>query len=738
MKRLDDTYLVETRKEVKRVFRYVKQTGYCSYDFETTTSMDVGAFSDSGGYITIVGISFQPGTRYVIPLGHFESVFKDDYIWILDMLNGVLQNPNIVKVAWNIKYEAKWMLKYGYSFPKGDVLDGMLLKYLMDEEKPHGLKPNVARFIPEFANYDDENKKLVQKYGWDKIPLEPLAKYCGFDCDTTLRLSLFFENRIMQDMRLYKVYRNLYVPATWVLAEAEYKGMTIDSKILDKNISIFESKMAKLEKKLKNKKVKKFELARLKSIKRGMVDEISEEIELLEDDLAEQEKGDRVYNSLLRKIQNRHVKKQRFIAGEYTTKSELKKLEPLNFNSNKQLIELLFESKKGYQLPILKYTYDKKKRQETDTPSTDADTLLTLSKKFDVPFLSTLMELKNYGKIYTSFLIGLKDKLSDHNTVHPGFLLHGTVTNRLSGASPNLQQIPRNYDPDSPNSVVKNMFVCPTDHLLIHMDYSAAELRVLAGIADETTMIQWFKEGRDFHLASACKKYNVDYAETLAIYSNEEHKDYPMWNIRRKQAKTINFGILYGQGPANLAENLGDKKMGIEVSEGEAKKFIADFHKDFPKVSKWIKSQEDNLEENGFIRMPFGTKRRLPGVWSGNFGDVSRAKRQSVNSPIQGTASNMTLFTSILIRIAIRKGLLHKSLQEVATVHDSILFYVHKNEVHNVMPILKEFSKVSNLEKYFGFRWPDDKIEMKMDFEMGRSWGDLHNYKEEEDYTVWV
>lgn len=738
MKRLDDTILVETRKEVKKLFRYIRKTKYCSYDFETTTADDIGSFADSAGFITIVGISFQPGSRYVIPLEHFESPFKDNYIWILDMLNEVLQDPSITKIAWNIKYEAKWMMKYGYNIPKGNVLDGMLLKYLMDEEKPHGLKPTVSRFIPEFANYDDENKKLVTKYGWDRVPLEPLAKYCGFDCDTTLRLSLFFESRIINDTRLYKVYRNLYIPATWVLAEAEFKGMNINRDILEKNIGIFETEMDKLTTKLRSKKVRKFEAARLEDIKKEMIDEISEEIELLEGDLDEQEVGDRVYNSILRKINNRKEKRKRFIAGEYTTKNELKKLEPLNFNSGKQLIELLYTHKRGFKLPILKYTFDKKKRQETDTPSTDADTLLSLSKKYDIPFLTNLMKLKNYGKIYTSFLIGLREKLSDHDTVHPGFLLHGTVTNRLSATSPNLQQIPRDYDPDSPNAVVKKMFTCPKDHLLIHMDYSAAELRVLAGIASETTMIKWFAEGRDFHLASACKKYKVDYNKTLAIYKDEEHPDHSMWNVRRKQAKTINFGILYGQGPGKLAESLGDKKMGIEVSENEAKEFIADFHKDFPKVSKWIKKQEDNLEKNGYVRMPFGTKRRLPGVWSGNFGEVSRAKRQAVNSPIQGSASNMTLFTSIMIRKAIREGKLHNSLQEVATVHDSILFYVHKTKVHEVMPTLKKFSQVGNLEGYFDFKWPDDKIEMKMDFEIGRSWGDLHNYNKNEDYTKWV
>lgn len=738
MRRLDDTILVETRKDVKELFNYVYKTKYCSYDFETTTAEDVGSFADSGGFITILGISFQPGSRYVIPLGHFESPFKDDYKWILDLLDGVLQDRSIVKVAWNIKYETKWMLKYGYDIPKGNVLDGMLLKYLMDEEKPHGLKPNVARFIPEFANYDDENNKLVAKYGWDKIPLEPLAKYCGFDCDTTLRLALFFESRIINDNRLYKVYRNLYIPATWVLAEAEFKGMNIDRSILEKNISKFEAEMDKIKVLLKDTKVMRFESSRLKGIKRKMIDELSEEIELLREDLKEQETGDRVHNSILKKISNRKVKRENFINGIYTTKSELSRLEPFNFNSNKQLIELLYTHPKGFKLPILKYTYDKNKRQETDTPSTDSDTLLTLSKKFDIPFLTNLMKLKNYDKIYTSFLVGLKEKLSDHDTVHPGFLLHGTVTNRLSATNPNLQQIPRDYDPESPNAVVKKMFTCPKNHLLIHMDYSAAELRVLAGIANETTMIKWFAEGRDFHLASACKKYNVDYNEILAIYSDEEHPDHSMWNVRRKQAKTINFGILYGQGPANLSETLGDKKLGIEVSENEAKKFISDFHRDFPKVSQWIKKQESDLELRGYIRMPFGTKRRLPDIWSGNFGDVSRAKRQSVNSPIQGTASNMTLFTSVMIRRAIKEGKLHESMQEVATVHDSILFYIHKDHVHRVMPTLKKFSRVNNLEEYFDFKWPGDKIEMKMDFEIGRSWGDLHNYNENEDYSKWV
>ncbi len=733
MLRIDETKICTKLPEVKRLIKYCKQTGYCSFDFETTTPDDQGSFADSTGFATIIGISFQPGARYVVPLGHYESPFKVIHKAVLKLISDeLLQDEKIVKIAHNIKYEIKWLLSYGLPIPKGYILDSMLMKYVLDENSLNGLKPLTARFIPEYANYDDENKLLVKKHGWDMIPLEPLSKYCGTDTDMTLRLALLFERKLMEDQRLYDVYRNLYIPATFVLSEAEFTGMKIDSKILDKNIKIFKDHLDELDSKMrKHKVVAKFDKYRIRKAKKELIKELEEEIDEIKADQDEFEVGTKEWKSFQRRIENRYDKLTRYSAGEFSTKKELKAIEPLNLNSSKQMAELFFLSKKGFKFDIIKET-------DTGAPSTDKDTLLELFKRYDEPFLETLSEYSNYNKIYTSFLLGIKNKLSDNSSVHPSFLLHGTVTNRLSSREPNLQQIPRNYDPDSPNSVVKNMFICPKGKVLIHMDYSAAELRVLAGIANEKTMIKWFKEGRDFHLASACKKYKEDYDEILKIYKDEDHEEYPKWNMRRKQAKTINFGILYGQGPNKLSESLGDKKLGITVTPEEAVKFIEDFHKDFPKVSKWIKSQETFLEKNGFVRMPFGTKRRLPEVWSDNGGEVSRAKRQSINSPIQGTASNMTLFTSVMIREAILKGEITTSLQEVATVHDSLLFYINADEVHETVPKLFSFGEVKNLKEYFGFEWPSHLIQMKMDVEIGKSWGNLRGYNKDEDYVSWV
>jgi DNA polymerase-1 len=394
------------------------------------------------------------------------------------------------------------------------------------------------------------------------------------------------------------------------------------------------------------------------------------------------------------------------------------------------MIELLYESDHGFGFDVIKYTEDKKTKQQTDTPSTAEDVLIELQERDDSGFLTNLLELRGLTKLNSTYIVGMWEKMNSNDKIHGSFLLHGTVTGRLSSRNPNLQNIPR----DTTSSDIKKMFITPPGKLMLQLDYSQAELRVLAAAAKESTMIHWFKIGRDVHLASACLKWDFDYDEAYIYWKNEDHEKHKEWKAKRKQAKTINFGIVYGQTARKLSTSLSTDDH--RVSLDEAQEFLDNFNEQFPAIDQHIKNQQRFAKKNGFVYNLFGRKRRLPNVDSDNWGKKAEALRQAVNAPIQGAASDFTLFSSILIREHVNRSLLPKSLEQVGTVHDSLIFYIDPQDIHQAIPKLYQICKNPETKTWFNFEVQG--IEMKVDFEIGINWFELKGYDPQEDYTKWI
>lgn len=724
--------IIKKPNELNKLIRYCKQTGYASVDFETNAQP---IYSDV--FVpTILGVSFQPGSAWVLPLGHFDSKFKKSWKRLLIKFgNEVIANPNIIKIAHNLKFEYNIFKKYGITM-QGRLFDTMLAKYLLNEERPHDLKSIVAEFIPEYANYEDDYEG--SKLPWDKKPLKGLSKYCGLDCDLTFRLMVFFEDRLIKN-KFYSFFRNMLMMGSRVLADSEYQGIYIETDYLEKLIVKYQLYLDKLDNDLHNhKKVKKFEKALIDSRVAELISQVSEEINDLDDEVTQLKKsikGDPTDNKLvtalnrkLKAIQSREEKIDRYIVRDMNTKKELAVLEPFNFASPKQLIELLFTSKYGFKYDIVKYTIDKKTKRETQTPSTDEDVLTTLKKKHDSKLIDNLLEYRGTSKLFSTYIVGIKEKLIE-NKVHGRFNLHGTVTGRLSSSDPNLQNIPR----DTTAADIKPMYVPPPGHLLLQLDYSQAELRVMAAMAGETTMIRWFKEGKDIHLTVALKKDNCEerYDEIAEVLRLEDDNDprFKEWKVKRKYAKTINFGIIYGQGPPKLAESL-------ECSLEEAKNFLREYFKLFPKIAKFIKKQHRAAHSKAYIKNVFGRKRRLWKIDSPNKWEVAEAERQSVNAPIQGAASDYTLFSSILIwEESLIKGNIPIFKPQCYTVHDSLGYYVLPEHVHEVVPKLEAICANPQTKEWFGFQIDD--VTMQVDFEVSHlSWGNLKTYDPNFDYTT--
>lgn len=695
--------IIKSFSQVKRLVKACLKTGIASVDFETNAE---GIYNKTFKP-TILSVTFQVGSGVSIPLCHHEYENPHWKRWLKYFGRKVVENPNITKVGWNLKFDLQIFELYGI-YVRGTVLDGMLMKYLLNEEKPNDLKSMVRRYLPEHGDYEKAEK--FDKIPWDKKPLEPLCKYGCQDTDYTLRLAMFFESKLIE-IGMYPLFRHLIMPASRVLQHAEKTGLYLDRKF---NQELLESYKPKIEQATSN----CLNLPRVKKFSRWLVQErISKYLASIESEL---EDLDYHNPKDARKIASREQKISNIRAGVFTTKKELELTREVNLGSTIDLPLLLY-SEKGFKFPIIKYTKDKKTNRDTDKPSTDEDTLVELRltvKDHESPkaiFLDNLLELRGLKKMYTTYIEGWHDKVQDDDRIHGQFKIIGTTSGRLSSSEPNLQQIPKT----SVDANIKKQLVAPKGKLYMALDYSQAELRIMAHLSGDETYLEAFAKGQDPHLAIAANKYGVSYEEANKAYSDEQHPDYKLWKNRRKQAKQICFGIIYGIQKKLLAVKLSDPKAGIIVTPDEAQQQLNEFFQEHPKIKKFMINQEKVLIKHGYIKSLFGRKRRLPQVYSDNEQEAAYAVRLSVNMPCQSAASDMNLFASILNYWKMRQGKL-PFMQETCNVHDATYYLVSPEYINTwVVYEIWETCRNPNTKEYFNFQIDD--VSMSMDITIGRS-----------------
>lgn len=702
-------HILENEQQLDMLIDACKKTGYASVDFETTGNR----IYNNDFYPTILGVCFEPGRAGVIPLGHFDSKFKKSWKTKLQKFGEeVIANENIVKVAWNAKFDMQVFHKYGI-FHKGRLFDGMLAKYVLDEAKPNDLKSMVRRFLPKFGDYEEDYEGC--NLPWDQKPLLGLSQYCAIDTDMCLRLFLFFEKKMM-DKKFYHLFRNLIMPASNLLTKVETRGQRLDKEWHGKLMKEYPRRILEAETKVRAlKKVKRFEKSLIQQRLDKAISKIEEEIRESKKVIKTSDDSRKIA-SAERSIKNREEKIARLMAGEFNTKSEKAIIEPINFGSASQMTQLLFTDPKGFKFPVVKYT--QKDKRDTDNPSSSEAVLLELQKTDKTGFIDTLLELRGLKQINNMFVKGFANLVQDDGRLHPKFNIHGTRTGRLSSADPNSQQLPR----VATDPTIRRCLVASPGRLYLMMDYSQCELRLMAHLSKCKGLLEAFAKGWDPHLSVACKKYGVNYDDIYPIYKDEQHPDYTTWKIRRKQAKHIVFGCIYHIGAAKLAEELSDPKTGLVVTPKESQGFLDDFFKDFPEVKKFMDNQMRYIHKHGYIKTLFGRKRRCPEIFGDNQMQIVAAENAAINTPSQSAASDMALFTSILIDELIQKGEF-PDLQEVGTVHDSIYFDTLPQDINpKTVYQLWDMARNPSTKEWFGFQIDD--IDMSMDFEVGRSQGE--------------
>ena len=329
-----------------------------------------------------------------------------------------------------------------------------------------------------------------------------------------------------------------------------------------------------------------------------------------------------------------------------------------NLASPKQLGEVLFD----------KLQIDPKaKKTKTGQYATGEDVLLKLANQHKI--VDDILGFRELTKLKSTYVDALPQMInSKTGRVHTSYAQAVAVTGRLSSNNPNLQNIPVRTDR---GREIRKAFV-PRDskHILVSADYSQIELRIVASISGDANMCEAFQKGIDIHTATAAKVYGVNESEVT--------------KEMRYKAKSVNFGIIYGQGAFGLAENLG-------ISRTEAKEIIDNYKKEFSGINKYMDDTINFAKENGYVQTLMGRKRWLKDINSSNFTVRGFAERNAINSPIQGSAADMIKLAMIKIHHAMKKEKLQSKM--LLQVHDELVFDALHEELDVLKPLILENMK---------------------------------------------
>jgi DNA polymerase-1 len=378
------------------------------------------------------------------------------------------------------------------------------------------------------------------------------------------------------------------------------------------------------------------------------------------------EKKDKEYQKKLENIENNireHIKEQGYSVQLYNNNSSAKAdIDKFNPRSPKQCMFVAFDV---LNLP-----------KHNGRESSDEAALKYWRDEHNSKFAEMLLNYRQEHKTYSQYIDGMYKHIEDDGRIRGNFLLHGTMTGRLSSREPNLQNIQRS---------IREIFVPKEDHVFLEADYSQAELRTLAVESQDPFMLEVYQGGGDLHDAMAERIIGED-------YTYEE----------RVLVKTINFAILYGAGPHKISDRAG-------VSLDRAKELI-DYWKNTAEVAwQWLQGQFETMKEQGYVETRFERRRRIPLIMNSN---LSNVRNESMNSPIQGTASDLLMGATIEL---CEQGYTDTIL---ALIHDSDLFELHKNTHKN------DTREILEIMEYKAQDMMDADIPFEADAELSReSWG---------------
>ena len=581
-----DTNTYETVRSMSALDQWIRQInerGYVAIDTETTSLDEMRA--------ELVGISLcvEAGQACYIPLTHkadggddlFGSteLAKDQLPLdhVLQVLKPVLENPAVLKIGQNMKYDAKIFARYGVNVAPID--DTMLISYALHGGlHGHGMDTLSERYL---AHETIPIKPLLgsgkSAITFDKVSISDATPYAAEDADVTLRLWQMLKPRLHQ-ARVTRVYETLERPLVPVLAEMEMTGIKVNRDTLSRMSNAFAQKMAALEA------------------------EIHE------------------------------------MAGE-----------SFNVGSPKQLGEIMFD----------KLGYEGGKKGKTGAYATGADVLEDLATIHDLP--KRVLDWRQLSKLKSTYTDALQDHINpETGRVHTSYSIAGANTGRLASTDPNLQNIPvRTED----GRRIREAFVAEEGKVLVSLDYSQIELRILAHVAGIDSLKKAFRDGLDIHAMTASEMFDVPLDQ--------------MTSDIRRQAKAINFGVIYGISGFGLARNL-------RIPRAEAQGFIDRYFERFPGIREYMDNTVDFAKKHNRVETLFGRVIHTPEI-NAKGPTAGFAKRAAINAPIQGAAADIIRRAMVRMPDAIA-GLPAKMLLQV---HDELLFEVNEDAVGPLVSVVK-------------------------------------------------
>ncbi len=355
--------------------------------------------------------------------------------------------------------------------------------------------------------------------------------------------------------------------------------------------------------------------------------------------------------------------------------------EEFNIASPKQLGVILFEKMK---------LVDKPKKTKTGQYSTAEDVLSYLAK--DHGIIQNILDYRGLSKLKSTYVDALPTQVNEATgRVHTDYMQTVAATGRLSSNNPNLQNIP--IRTERGRQVRKAFIPRNKEYTLLAADYSQIELRIIAALSEEETMIEAFKNGEDIHASTAAKVFNVP----IDKVSREQ----------RSNAKTVNFGIIYGVSAFGLSNQ-------TTLSRSEAKELIDTYYKTYPKLRNYMSEQVDFARENGYVQTVLGRRRYLKDINSANAVVRGAAERNAVNAPIQGSAADIIKIAMINIHRKLKEG--NYKTKMLLQVHDELVFDVFKTELEDIKKLIK-----TEMENAYKLNVPLD-----VDLGLGDNWLEAH------------
>lgn len=351
--------------------------------------------------------------------------------------------------------------------------------------------------------------------------------------------------------------------------------------------------------------------------------------------------------------------------------------EIFNINSPKQLGEILFEK---MQIPGGKKT--------KTGYSTAAEVLEKLASEY--PIISDILEYRGLTKLKSTYADGLAVYIRENGRIHTTLNQTITATGRISSTEPNLQNIPIRMEL---GRLIRKVFVPKDGYVLMDADYSQIELRVLAHMSGDEELIQAYHTDQDIHRITASKVFDIPFDEVTPI--------------QRRNAKAVNFGIVYGISSFGLSQDLS-------ISRKEAAEYIEQYFATYPKVKQYLDNLVECGKRDGFVTTMYGRRRPIPELSSSNFMQRSFGERVAMNSPIQGTAADIIKIAMIKVWKALKEAKLESKL--ILQVHDELLIEAKESEIDRVSQILSE-----NMQSA-----AELKVKLEVDLNTGRNWYEAH------------